>query len=206
MFLQEPLVEKVERLGLDGAFKLKANQPELLRQAERFTAGPPAGVEPEPDRQLPWRLVPQFDWPAGERLVRAVKTVRTNCMHEITVRAEDNRPKRKNKVAKQSANFDATNFVLGAISPLFIHQLGRSRWRIDTEEFQTLTTECHLKHPDVHQSTALVLTLIRLLAYTLSRLFYQRQICSHARGRRDTFHEFAKRLTDWFVALAPDTS
>src|ERR1019366_1871468 len=49
----------------------------------------------------------------------------------------------------------------------FIHQLGRSRWRIDTELFQTLTTDCHLKHPAVHQSNALVLlTMIRLLAYT----------------------------------------
>ena len=46
----------------------------------------------------------------------------------------------------------ATNFELGSISPLFIHQLSRSRWRIDTEVFQTLTTDCHLKHPAVHQA------------------------------------------------------
>jgi hypothetical protein len=39
--------------------------------------------------------------------------------------------------------------------PLFIHKLGRSRWRIDAEIFQTITTDCHLKHPVVHQSTAL---------------------------------------------------
>jgi hypothetical protein len=52
---------------------------------------------------------------------------------------------------------------------LFIHQFSRSRWRIDTEVFQTVTTDCHLKHPAVHQTTALVvLTMIRFLAYTLS--------------------------------------
>jgi hypothetical protein len=73
--------------------------------------------------------------------------------------------------------------------------------------FQTITTDCHLKHPAVHQSTALVvLTMIRLLAYALSLVFYQRQICSHARGSCDRFHEFAKRLAYWFVALSPDTS
>lgn len=208
LYLQAPFVKAVERLGLDWAFTLKENQPELLREAERFTAGPPAGVESKPDRQLHWWHVPQIDWPAGDRLVRVVKTVRLDCKHKVTVRPEGDRPgKSKSKVAEQSTNFYATNFELGAISPLFIHQLGRSRWRIDTEVFQTLTTDCHLKHPAVHQSTALVvLTMIRLLAYTLSWLFYQRQICSHARGRRDTFREFAKRLAYWFVALVPDTS
>jgi hypothetical protein len=51
-----------------------------------------------------------------------------------------------------------------------------------------------------------VLTMIRVLAYTLSLVFYQRQVCSHARGRCDTFHEFAKRLAHWFVALATNGS
>lgn len=90
----------------------------------------------------------------------------------------------------ESTNFYATNFELGAIPPLFIHQLSRSRWRIDAEVFQTMTTDCHLKHPAVHQSTALVVpTMIRLLAYALSLVFYQRQIRSHARGSCDSFHD-----------------
>jgi len=76
-------------------------------------------------------------------------------------------------MSQQSTNFYATNFELGSISPLFIHQLSRSRWRIDTEVFQTITTDCHLKHPAVHRTTALVvLTMIRFLAYTLSLVFY----------------------------------
>ena len=107
----------------------------------------------------------------------------------------------------ESTIFYATNLELGAIPPSFIHQLSRSRWRIDAEVFQTVTTDCHLKHPAVHQSTALVvLTMIRLLAYTLSLVFYQSQICSHVRGACDSFHEFAKRLAYSFVALSPDTS
>jgi hypothetical protein len=110
-------------------------------------------------------------------------------------------------VALESTNYYATNFELGAIPPTFIQQLSRSRWRIDAEVFQTITTDCHLKHPAVHQSTALVvLTMIRVLAYALSMVFYCRQVCSHARGSCDGFHEFAKRLAYGFVALSPNTS
>jgi hypothetical protein len=208
LYLQAPFVKAVERLGLDWAFTLKENQPELLREAARFTAGPPAGVQSERNREVHWWHLPEVDWPAADRLVRVVKTVRTDRKCEVTVTPEgEHRRKRKSEVAQESTNFYATNFELGAIPPLFIHQLSRSRWRIDAEIFQTLTQDCHFKHPAVHQSTALVvLTMIRLLAYTLSLVFYQRQVRSHARGRCDTFHQFAKRLAYWFVALAPNTS
>jgi hypothetical protein len=208
LYLQAPFVQEVERLGLDWAFTLKENQPDLLREAERFTAGSPAGVEAEPHRELRWWHVPQIDWPVADRLVRVVKTVRTERKREVTVRPEaDLLRKNRSEIHEQSTNFYATNFEVGAIPPLFIHQLSRSRWRIDAEIFQTITTDCHLKHPAVHQSTALVmLTMIRVLAYTLSLVFYQRQICSRARGRCDTFREFAKRLAYWFVALGPNTS
>ncbi len=110
-------------------------------------------------------------------------------------------------MTEESTNFYATHFELGSIPPLFVYQLSRSRWRIDATVFQTLTTDCHLKHPAVHQSTALVvLTMIRLLAYALSLVFYHRQIRSHARGHCQSFHELAKRMAYWFVALSPDTS
>jgi hypothetical protein len=61
--------------------------------------------------------------------------------------------------------------------------------------------------PAVHQSTAIiVLTMIRLLAYTLSLLFYQRQVRSHARGDLGTFLECAKRLAYWFAVLPTNTT
>ncbi len=70
-----------------------------------------------------------------------------------------------------------------------------------------LPPDCHLQHPAIHQSTALVvLTMIRLLAYALSLVLYQRQICSHPRGSCDSFPEFAKRLAYGFVVLAINTS
>jgi hypothetical protein len=208
LYLQAPFVKEVERLGLKWAFTLKENQPELLREAQRFTSGPPATVQSEGAQELRCWHLPQVDWPVADRLVGVVKTVRIDHKRQVTVSHQGHQlRKSKTALALESTNFYATNFELGAIPPTFIHQLGRSRWRIDTEVFQTITTDCHLKHPAVHQSTALVvLTMIRLLAYTLSSVFYQRQVRSHARGLCDSFHEFAKHLAYGFVALAPNTS
>jgi len=208
LYLQAPFVKEVERLGLVWAFTLKENQPELLREAERFTQASPTGVHAEPDREVRYWHLPEVDWPVADRLVRVVKTVRSENHRRVSVGEKDGRRnKSKTAVTQESTNFYATNFHLGSISPLFIHQFSRSRWRIDTEVFQTMTTDCNLKHPAVHQTTALVvLTMIRFLAYTLSLVFYQRQVRSHARGTCETFHEFAKRIAYWFLALSPNTS
>ena len=208
IYLQAPFVKDVEGLGLDWAFTLKQNQPDLLHDAQRLTAGPPQVVESDPDRELRCWHLPELDWPVADRLVRVVKTVRIDHKRRVTVNQEGaHRKKTKTEVTEESTNFYATNFELGSIAPRFVYQLSRSRWRIDTQFFQTLTTDCHLKHPAVHQSTALVvLTMIRVLAYVLSMVFYHRQICSHVRGRCQGFHEFAKRMAYWFVALSSDTS
>jgi hypothetical protein len=208
LYLQAPFVKEVERLGLVWAFTLKQNQPELLREAERFTQDSPIGVHAESGREIRYWHLPEIDWPVADRLVRVVKTVRIENQRRVTVSQKNNqRVKNKTAVTQESTNFYATNFELGSVSPLFIHQFSRSRWRIDTEVFQTITTDCHLKHPAVHQTTALVvLTMIRFLAYTLSLVFYQRQVRSHARGKCETFHEFAKRIAYWFVALSDNTS
>ena len=208
LYLQAPFVKEVERLGLVWAFTLKENQPELLREAERFTQASPTGVHTEPGREIRYWHLPQVDWPVADRLVRVVKTVRIEHRRRVTVGQKDgHRTKSKIAASQESTNFYATNFELGLVSPLFIHQFSRSRWRIDTEVFQTITTDCHLKHPAVHQTTALVvLTMIRFLAYTLSLVFYHRQVRSHARGKCQTFHEFAKRIAYWFAAPAADTS
>ena len=208
IYLQSPFVQAVEGLGLDWAFTLKENQPDLLREAERLTAGPPAAIQADTDRELRWWHLPEVDWPVADRLVRVVKTVRIEHKRDVTVSQDGaHRKKTRTEVTEESTNFYATNFELGSIPPLFIYQLSRSRWRIDAEVFQTLTTDCHLKHPAVHQSMALVLlTMIRLLAYTLSLVFYYQQIRSHARGRCRSFHELAKRMAYWFAAPSTDTS
>jgi hypothetical protein len=208
LYMQAPFVKEVERLGLFWAFTLKENQPDLLREAERFTQESPTGVHTEPDQEIRYWHLPEVDWPVADRLVRVVKTVRIEQLRRVTVTEKDgHRIKSKTAVTQESTNFYATNFELGSVSPLFIHQFSRSRWRIDTEVFQTITTDCHLKHPAVHQTTALVvLTMIRFLAYTLSLVFYHRQVRSHARGKCETFHECAKRIGYWFMAPAANTS
>ena len=208
LYLQAPFVREVERLGLVWAFTLKENQPDLLREAERLTQESPTGVQQEPDREIRYWHLPEVDWPVADRQIRVVKTVRIEQQRRVTVRGKDPaRRKGKTAILLPSTNFYATNFELGTISPLFIHHLSRSRWRIDTEVFQTITTDCHLKHPAVHQTTALVvLTMIRFLAYTLSLVFYHRQVRSHARRKCDTFHALAKRFAYWFLAVSPNTS
>jgi hypothetical protein len=208
LYLQAPFVQQVERLGLAWAFTLKENQPELLREAERCTQDAPHAVQAESDRELRYWHLPDLNWPVADRRVQVVKTIRIEPQRRVTIRKKDAaRTKGKTERMQPSTNFYATNFELGSISPLFIHQLSRSRWRIDTEVFQTITTDCHLKHPAVHQTTALVvLTMIRFLAYTLSLVFYHRQVRSHALRKCVTFHEFAKRLAYCFVALSPNTS
>jgi hypothetical protein len=208
LYLQAPFVKEVERLGLAWAFTLKENQPALLREAEELTPASPTGVHAEPGREIQYWHLPEVDWPVANRLVRVIKTVRSENRRRVTFTEKDApRAKGKTLVTQQSTNFYATNFELGSVSPLFIHQLSRSRWRIDTEVFQTITTDCHLKHPAVHQTTALVvLTMIRFLAYTLSLVFYSRQVCSHAAGKCDTFREFARRLAYSFIVASPNSS
>ena len=208
LYLQAPFVKQVERLGLDWAFTLKENQPDLLQEAEGLTQESPTGVQEETDREIRYWHLPEVAWPVADRSVRVVKTVRIDNRRRVTIRKTDGRrSKSKISVPQESTNFYATNFDLGSIPPLFIHQLSRSRWRIDTEVFQTITTNCHLKHPAVHQTTALVvLTMIRVLAYTLSLVFYHRQICSHTRGKCPTFHDSAKQIAYWFLARSANTS
>jgi len=207
LYMQAPFVKEVECLGLVWAFTLKENQPDLLREAERLTQGSPTGVHTELGRETRYWHLPEVDWPVADRLVRVVKTVRIEQLRRVKVsEKEGHRIKSKTAMTQESSNFYATNFELGSVSPLFIHQFSRSRWRIDTEVFQTITTDCHLKHPAVHQTTALVvLTMIRFLAYTLSLVFYHRQVRSHARGKCETFHECAKRIGYWFMTPAANT-
>src|SRR5580658_2361702 len=131
LYMQTPFVQEVERLGLDWAFTLKENQPELLREAERLSQQSPPGVHQEPDREIRYWHLPGVDWPVADRLVEVVKTVRIESRQRITVSEQDGR-RIKSKIAapQQSTNYYATNFELGSISPLFVHQLSRSRWRI----------------------------------------------------------------------------
>jgi hypothetical protein len=115
--------------------------------------------------------------------------------------------RRKEEVREERTNYYASNLELGSIPPAFIHQLGRSRWRVDTDAFQTLTTQAHLKRPAVHQTWALVvLTMIRVLAYPLSLVFYDRQVVSPARQTPPTFSEMTRLLGYLFLPPRMDSS
>ena len=168
-----------------------------MASAERLTAGPAHGTDADTDRQLDFWHLPEIYWPVADRSIRVLKTVRRRRRSRVVVKDKSVPARRQTQSTEDTAtNFYASNLELGAIPPLFLHQLGRSRWKIDAQVFQTITTDSHLKKPSAHQSQALVvLTMIRLLAYTLSLLFYHRQVLSHGSGAAPaTFRELAASL------------
>ena len=129
LYLQAPFVQ-VEHLGLVWAFTLKENQPELC--ARRSVLPRNLHRRSGDQREIRNWHYPEVDWPVADRQIRAVKTVRIEQQRRVTVSAKDaTRMKGKTAMSQPSTNFYATNFELGSISPLFLHQLSRSRWRID---------------------------------------------------------------------------
>ncbi len=212
LYLQAPFVRAVEALGLDWVINVKDNQPELLAEAQRLTAG--AALDRHNDEQQELQLwhAPEVYWPVANRSVRVVKTVRTQRKNRMRVHLNEagRRRPQKEMVVEQSTNFYASNLQLGTIPSVFVHQLGRSRWVIDTEVFQTITTDGHLKKPSVHQGRGqalLVLTMIRVLAFTLTLVFFHRQVRSHLRSCSIGFCDLAQRLAYQFVVTPqPDSS
>jgi len=131
--------------------------------------------------------VPEVYWPVAERKVRIVKTVRTQRKNRTLVVHNSTGKRRTGKEVfrEQGTHFYPSNLELGSLPPTFIHPSGRSRWSIDTEVFQTIPTDCHLQKPSAHQGRGqaqVILTTIRVLAFTLSMVFYsrflRRQSCS----------------------------
>jgi Transposase DDE domain len=212
LYLQAPFVGVVEDLGLHWVINLKENQPELLAEAQRLTAEPTPHRQSLDQDELQLWHAPEVYWPVANRSVRVVKTVRTQRKNRIRVGLNEARRRRPQKemVLEQSTNFYASNLELGTIPPVFVHQLGRSRWVIDTEVFQTITTDGHLKKPSVHQGRGqalIVLTMIRVLAFTLTLVFFHRQVRSHYRSCSIGFCDLAQRLAYQFIVTPqPDSS
>jgi hypothetical protein len=210
LYLRSDFVQEMEKLQLEWVFTLKENRPELLAEAQRLTGGAPQLTCSTPQDEFQLWHAPEVYWPVADRSLRVVKTFRIQKKRQVQLTPSGSPKKKKRtreEVLEESTNYYATNLGLGSIPATFIHQLGRSRWRVDTDAFQTLTTQAHLKHPSVHRSCALVvLTMIRVLAYTLSLVFYYRQVVSHARQTPPTFSETARLLGYLFLPLRMDSS
>ena len=192
---------------MEWVITLKNNQPALLAEAEYLSACPaPVQWSDDKNEFSLWHL-PTVDWPVAERVGRVVKTVRVQKIKRVRIEKNGtHRDKKKEEVFVQSTNFYAANMDLGSIPPEFIQRLGRSRWTIDAAAFQTLTTDCHIKQPSVHRDVALVvLTMIRVLAYTLMMVFYHRQIRSHCRNAPPSFCETARSLALAMFSDSTDT-
>ena len=205
LYLQTPFVQAIEKLGWDWVINLKANQPELLAESERILAdkAPHSPALAQSDEFQLW-YEPEVDWPVSKRDIAVVKTVRTRSRRIQKVKTAGNGDRQivRETVVDQTTNFYASNLKLGAIPPWFIHQLGRSRWRIDAEVFQTIANQGSLKQPSLHQGYEqawVVLTMIRVLAFTLAQVFYHRQLLSHLRKPALGFCDFARRIARQFL-------
>ena len=210
LYLQRPFVKEIELLSLDWVINVKENQPELLAESQRVISAVAAENMDDHLKLQLWHA-PEVYWPVAERTVRVVKTIRQQVVKRLRVQRGEQGEKRavKETALEPSTNFYASNLELGSIPPMFIHQLGRSRWIIDTNVFQVMTTEAHLKRPSVHQGCAeawIVLTMIRVLAYTLTVVFFYRQVRSHFRKGSFGFCDLAGTLATWFVFLQADSS
>lgn len=236
IYLQTGFVRELEALALDWVINLKDNQPDLLAEAGRLTAtATPQHQETTPQQDLQLWHMPEVDWPVADRVIGVVKTIRVHHANRVNIqerpvvvaqlqdspagkaktkaknsqgpKPQCSRIKTKQPAAIVSTNWYASNLHLGSIPPYFIHQLGRSRWTIDAQAFQTITTDCHLKRPSAHQDCALiVLTMIRVLAYTLTMVFYYRQVRSHCRGVPPGFCDMARQLAYRYLTFCSDTS
>jgi hypothetical protein len=210
LYLQTRFVKAIEALGWDWVINVKENQPELLAESERVISAVAAEkMDGHPELQL--RHAPEVYWPVADRTVRVVKTERSQAKKRLRVKRDERGGKcaEKETVTDTSTNVYASNLELGSVPPLFIYQLGRSRWIIDTNMFQIMTIEAHLKLPSVHQGRAqalIALTMIRVLAYTLTLVFFHRQVRSHLRKRSFGFCDLAEKLADWFVVLQANSS
>jgi hypothetical protein len=88
LYLRTSFVDKIEALGLDWVITLKANQPELLAEAERVTAARlsySSALNQDQGLQL-WYL-PRLNWMVADRDVTVVKTVRQHSRQRQHVEA-----------------------------------------------------------------------------------------------------------------------
>ncbi len=203
LYLGTPQVAALDRLGLEWVITVKENQPELLEEVERLTRGLPTEQEVGPDGHWERWHLPDVYWARAHRSVRIVRTERTERTMRQTIQRKGRRII-KEPVWEHSTTIYATNVPLLNMPPGFIEQVGGSRWRIDTEVFQVLTRACAFKRPSVHQrhDQALeVLTMIRVLAYTLALVFFHRQVLSHCRRHRPSFTHVARQMAMDFVRV-----
>lgn len=209
LYFGTPFVEALEALGLEWVFTVKDNQPDLLREVTRLTQGPPLLATGPHEEIQRWHL-PDVQWLAADRSVRIVKTMRrTEIRRQAVEQADGHRTVRRVPHWETQTTLCASSLSPMVMPAEMLEDVARSRWRIDTEVFQTLTTQCALKRPSVHQGQEqawVVLTMLRVLAYTLLLVFYHRQVLSHARRGRLSLVELARQLLHGVLREGADTS
>ena len=193
-------VQAVRELGLELVAPLKANQPDLLEQAQRRLQGPPDTVleGPGSKRQQIWEE-PRLWWDSGRRSVRVLRVVSER---EVSERIAGH---------KQSRTIRSEAFYLSTCPRPRTHahsivRLAAARWELETSTFAHLSSEYGLKHAQVHSGKprAFVAQLmIRLLAAALFMIFVCRQVWSHCRRHKPSLKLIVQRCY-WNLAQSPE--
>ena len=132
LYLQTPFTRRLERLGLRWVLTLKDNQPDLAATVERLSAGVPHGQQAVGEGQLDYWYWPQLYWPAADRSVSVLKTVRRCRRRRMVITEEEGgRRRQRQTVEEVTTNCWASNLELGLIPPLFLDEprLVGASWR-----------------------------------------------------------------------------
>jgi len=91
--------------------------------------------------------LPEVDWPVADRLVRVVKTVRIEHLRRVTVSEKDGHRIKSKTAVTQRAPTSTPPISNSARSRVVHPSVQPQPLAIDTEVFQTITTDCHLNTP-----------------------------------------------------------
>jgi len=132
-----------------------------------------------------WDFQDLTSWQEYEHPVRVVRCVdTTRCRRQLTGELEEN----------TTEWFWVTTMDSDPLPTGAAVKVGRSRWRIENQGFNTAVNEWHLDHVYRHEPTAmLVLMLLTFLAINLFRAFYHRNL-KPALRRRYTIRAFCDQI------------
>ena len=184
IYLRPSMLDFIRAHGKHLIAVLKANQPELLLEAETLMGpGEPTRIKREkPSRSIELRDMEGF---TTETITEAVRVVWS---HEETLLRE--------RVAGEWQEREVvsdwlwvTTMEQSLASPEVIAGLGHDRWKIENEGFNELVTHWHANHYyHHHPNTIIVLWLMMFMAHAVFHCFQRRNLAPEQRKAHTAIH------------------
>lgn len=181
--------EECSKLRLKVGVVLKANQEELLAEAERLKKeSEPALVTDREKKKLKIWDSKEVYWDTARKTVRVIWGEREEWKVEEKGKKREGHWEKKRNVFVFSEDFEQFNCVQ-------LYDMGRHRWDIDASLFEDLTQNWFLKHATLHFCTAYEnLQIIRVIAFFLFMFFLHRHINSRRKNKIKKFIVLATLL------------